>query len=347
MDDAWSSLFEAAPHEFDEWRIRIVGRLGVELLEETGRWRAREVRYFEGDWRSLAHLIPHFTLEDFAVHPDEMPNPYMRTVVRQPSTLFDRPVPVGVVSNTYSLAQHAEVIEKCFEGLRAQSVNPHAMNCQVGLTRLGEWMNFRTYFPDRNGWSHTPAGENRPLSLRLECFNSVDGSSRLTILFGWFRYICSNGLVLGKTMASVRNIHDNRLDIDTIPDIIGRGMAQVKGEIARLQSWEQTEPNPSRLRDWVNDELASAWGKKAACRVYHIYQDGVDVELADPFAPDLPTEKPVRQLKPVPGAEVPGCTIYHVSQALSWVATQRSNTEERTQWQAQIPTLIDKLAAEK
>lgn len=345
MDDEWARLFEPGQDVGDQGCIS--GAPGVHLLPETGRWRARAVRYFDGNWRALAHIVPYFTLEDFAVHPDEMPNPYLRSVVRQPNTLYERSVPVGVVSNTYTLAQHIDVIGKCFEGLRAQSVNLDAMNYQVGLTQLGEWMNFRAYFPDRDGWSYTPAGENRPLALRLECFNSVDGSSRLTILLGWFRFVCANGLVLGETMAAVRTIHDLRLDIDMIPRIITHGMRQVKGEIERLRGWEETEPASTRLRDWVNGELATAWGKKAACRVFHIYRDGVDVELADPFAPGLPTEKPVRPVNSVPGSAIPGRTLYHVSQAMAWVATQRSNTEERTVWQAQIPKLIDELAGRR
>ena len=33
-----------------------------------------------------------------------------------------------------------------------------------------------------------------PMEVRLECLNSVDGSTRFRAEVGWFRLVCSNGL---------------------------------------------------------------------------------------------------------------------------------------------------------
>ena len=312
----------------------------VELTAEKVRWRAREASYMAGRWELLAKRIPHFTIEDFKSADDGPSNPHMKTVVRQPLTVTENPIPVGVVSNTYSLAQHTEVVEMCFRGLRAHGINTQALRCEVGLTQLGEWMNFRAYFPE--SFDFTPV-DGHKLSLRLECFNSVDGSSRLVILLGWFRFICANGAVIGETKAALRDIHDERLDLSAIPNIISGGLSQVNADLKRLKNWENTALNPHSFQDWVDNHLSEQWGKKAACRVFHICLNGVDVELTEPFAKGDASDKPFKPLIAVPGAPNPARNLYDVSQALSWIATQRNSAEERLEWQSVIPSLVEHL----
>ena len=53
-------------------------------------------------------------------------------------------------------------------------------------------------------------------------------------------------------------------------------------------------------------------------------------------------EKPVCA---VPGAPERASTKYDVAQAMSFVATQRKNAEERVAWQNVIPRLLERLSA--
>ncbi len=312
----------------------------VEVTDETVRWRARDVSFMKGRWSALSKRIPRFAIQDFKAVADGPANPHIRSVVRLPVTVTERQIPVGVVSNTYNLAQHADVVEMCFEGLQAHQIDPSALRCEVGLTPLGEWMNFRAYFPDR--FSYNP-GDGNKLALRLECFNSVDGSSRLVILLGWFRFICANGLIVGETKADLRDIHDANLDLKVIPEIISKGLAKVKADLERLRRWERSLVELPKFEGWVDDHLAGQWGKKAACRTLHICRSGADVELTDPFAGGKPSEKPIKLLNDVPGASKPAKNLYDVCQALSWVATHRNSADERLEWQGHIPKLIENL----
>src|SRR5262245_53471617 len=109
------------------------------VLRVAGRWRARDVRYFAGLWEQLRREVPQFRSDDFKAGDDMPRNPHMRAVVRLPRTSYEHPVPVGVVSNTYTLAQHTEVAEKCFEGIRQAGVEPTNLKCELGMTELGEW----------------------------------------------------------------------------------------------------------------------------------------------------------------------------------------------------------------
>ena len=94
------------------------------------------------------------------------------------------------------------------------------------------------------------------------------------------------------------------------------------------------------IATWVNNAVSKQWGKKAAVRVFHICDTGTDVEITDPFASGPATEKPTRNLGRVPGAPERATTKYDVAQVLSFVATHRTNTEERVTWQAEIPNLL-------
>ena len=66
----------------------------VELIDETMRWRARDVRFLKGRWEALSKQIPKFTTEDFKAVHDGPANPYIRSVTRQPLTIFEHPIPV-------------------------------------------------------------------------------------------------------------------------------------------------------------------------------------------------------------------------------------------------------------
>jgi len=201
-------------------------------------------------------------------------------------------------------------------------------------------MNFRAYFPDK--FSHKPQDGNK-LELRLECFNSVDGSSRLVILFGWYRFVCTNGLIIGETKAELRDIHDERLNLSVIPGIISEGLKKVKADLVRLGHWESSTIDSRKFEEWIDGHLAERWGKKAACRALHICLNGEDVELLDLFAGGKPSEKQVKSLGSVPGSAKPAKSLYDVCQALSWIATQRNNADERLEWQGHIPGLIENL----
>ena len=314
---------------------------GIRILNQTGRWRARNVNYWVGNWEQIKKLIPEFTIEDFRAYPDTKPNPYLKTIVRQPKSLLEVPMPVGVVSNTYSLAQHADVAIKCFEGIESIGVRLDEIKCEIGLTDLGEWMNLIIYFPER--YSFTPS-DKYPISLRLECMNSVDGSSRLVVLLSWLRLVCTNGLVIRESKTEIRDIHNEHLNLSKIPEIISSAMKVVENDIKRLMGWEEYFLEADKFEKWVNERLTKKWGKKAACRVFHICESGYDVELIDPFAQGEATEKPVKKLRRVPGSPEKAANLYDVSQAMSWVATSRNNTEERLEWQSSIPEIINAFA---
>lgn len=183
------------------------------------------------------------------------------------------------------------------------------------------------------------------MKLRLECYNSVDGSCRVVVLLGWLRLVCTNGLVIRETKIELSEIHDERLNLQRIPEIICAGMQEVRKDEARMRQWTQTAVTPTDIVPWANKDLSVAWGKKAACRVFHICNSGHDVEIDDPFASGEACDKPVHRLRRVPGSPEVATNLFDVAQAMSWIATQRNNPHERLEWQSQVPRLMSKIAA--
>lgn len=313
---------------------------GITLLEEQGRWKARNVRYVSGNWTQVRKEIPSFELTDFKLTADGFSNPHLKTVVRKPRNQIERPIPLGTVSHSYCLAQHTDVADKCIEGIKSVGIDVNLLTCNLGLTELDEWMHLRVYFPE--DYNHV-AKDGNSLGLRLVCFNSVNASSRLVLMLEWVRFICSNGLVIKDTLAHLSDIHNERLDITPIPEIIASGLSHVEADIQHLKNWESTEFSSKALEKWVDTSVCESLGVKAACRVYHIAKTGHDVEFADPFATGSPTQKPVKVLSPVPGAVKQSRTLYDVSQAISWVLNSKNDPEERVSHQLRIPKLIEDL----
>jgi len=314
----------------------------IDILPEVTRWRARAVRYFAGNFNGLAAVTPEFQLVDFVAAPDEPPNPFYCTVMRLPLSASERPMAVGVVSKTYRLVQHGRVADLCFSALARAGIDVAGLRCEVGLSELGEWMNFRVYLPDDFGF--LPKDGHR-LKLRLEAFNSVDGSSRLSVLLSWFRLVCSNGLTIKESVREVRDLHNSRLDLGRIEAAIVDGMFQARRDQRRIAAWQARVVSEDALKKWVDGTVSKQWGKKAACRVFHICHSGRDAKQTDPFEGGLASEKSVQLLAPVPGAATPARNLYDVSQALARVATRRNDAERRSEWQEEIGVLIGRFAA--
>lgn len=316
----------------------------IEVLQEKGKWNARPVTYWAGSWEQLSKFIPEFGLKDFRAGENKPANPYQKMVVRLPLNTLEQEIPVGVVSNSYGLAPHKMVVERCLDGLKYAGIDPKDLRCNLGLTEFGEWMNFRIVFPEKYSFK---ARDKNSMKLRLECFNSVDGSCRLEVLLSWFRLVCKNGMVVSESRTAISDVHNLNLDLRRITKIVGELLDKVNADLNILVDWEDTTLKQERLKPWADKDVAKSWGKKAACRVYHICDSGHDVELIDAFAKGEATDKPVRKVMRVPGSPEIAQSLYDVSQALSWVATQRNNPEERVNWQSEINFLISKLAAEK
>ena len=285
--------------------------------------------------------MPDFELRPFRAEPDAPENPFLKTVCRKAKQEGQKPMAIAVVSSKYSLLTHAQALKHCLDALGQNQIDTSKLKAECQLSELGEWMHLSIYLPKEFNYRETGGEE---MALRLECFNSVNGSSRFKVLFGWFRFVCENGLIIGETKAEFQDTHDEKLDLRPLPVTIRKGLIIVKKDVERMAKEELQSLNWERLPSWIDGSVSDEWGKKAASRIFSICNTGWDSELKNPFQAGAASNKETQRTDRVPGAKERATTIYDVAQAMAWVSTHVNDLNNRTKRQLQIRVLLKKLA---
>jgi hypothetical protein len=240
-------------------------------------------------------------------------------------------VPVGLVSQGYQLLPHRKLVKHLVEVLGKQGVEMEGVILQAHLTPRGERFMGQLLIMDPD-YQVGPDGHTCCLSVFMR--NAVDGRGGVDVRLGWYRLVCTNGMMMGKTVARYSSPHRSGLDLGTLERVIADELHRMKAGRMELEKWAKRPASPNRWNDWADKTVASHWGPTAATRVLQILREGIDPgDLS--FVPKLP---PSRQRiqgegERVPGAPAPAETLYDCFQALTWVATRSGDPalrDERT-----------------
>lgn len=332
----------------------------LQIHESNHSWGASPVRCFEGSLDAIKNHVPTFERCSFGFRmrdpiyrgeptlfdSPEVPlgvNPYFDTIVRQPleqekSSVY--PIPVGIVSGKYKLLQHHQIIDEVVRTLQESGFDTSSLNAQMDLTALGERMRLQVVLPEQY---HLTLDADDAIALRLICTNSVDGSVIFSALMGWFRFVCSNGLIVGTIHKQFRQRHNTQMEVTDIMQVLREGISSATKERGLMKKWHQHLLDSEDIRHWADTTLADKWGVKAAVRALHILISGRDVHLTDPFERGAPSRKSVRKLDLVPGSQSLGLSVFAAAQALAWLAKERRDIQEQHLWSQQIPSLITPL----
>lgn len=105
---------------------------------------------------------------------------------------------LGVVSNKYSLVSHEEVVNGFRNALKKTDYTE-----KIEMARNGAFL-FATY---RLNSEKFEVQKGDVVSLQFVVKNSYDGMNSLQVMFGAFRLVCSNGMILGKEMFTYTKKH--------------------------------------------------------------------------------------------------------------------------------------------
>lgn len=308
------------------------------------KWFNSPVRVHEGTLSEVRQFIPDFERRSFALTQPENDrsriNERLDTIVRRPFGDDPSCVPIGVVSRGYTLVSHAAIFDAVTQALRAVEIPAGNVQTELAITEYGERMALSLYLPEK--FKFDP-GDGHPMALRLECLNSVDGSTRFRALISWLRLVCSNGLVVGVTRSAMRRRHVGEFQLEDVGEVLASGLRDAESEKQNFIKWKAKEIAPNRLASWIEKELREKWGFKAATRTHHIACCGWDVEILGQYKGETPTTVAVRQTKPVPGTWPPCRNLFDVSQILAWLAKERRDVSEQLAWREQIPGLLESL----
>ena len=93
---------------------------------------------------------------------------------------------------------------------------------------------------------------------------------------GWFRFVCSNGLIIGVTRSDMRRRHLGNLRLEDVGLVLESGLKEAEIEKKNFEKWRKVEITLDRLAPWVNKQLWKGWGFKAAARTFHIARCGAN-----------------------------------------------------------------------
>jgi hypothetical protein len=299
-------------------------------------WEGATVVELTGKVAELFPHVPVFSRHPFRVGSEE--NRFKDEIRREPLKITDEPIPVATVSKTYSLIQHRDVLSSVFRALKMIHIDISGIDSSLLLSEYGERMQWSCAIPNMD----FDPGDGYPLVLRINCLNSVDTSTVLEITFSWYRLICSNGMMFGLKDSRLRRRHVQSLDPEDIAAYLKEQLDQLPQEKSLVATWLKTTVEPSSLIEWLDEKVAKEWGPHAAARVWNIINEGFDGEVEQ--ARNLkPLQLPITSTNAVPGACAPVRNLFHVSQALSWIAGTRNTIPERLEHVKAIPRLMEPL----
>ena len=96
------------------------------------------------------------------------------------------------------------------------------------------------------------------MRFRIEVFNSVEGSYRLVAVVGWLRFVCSNGLILGKTLMHLREQHRQQLQIEELAKLLGHAIHSVGEDKETIEKWLSNVLDDRVFLNWVDKDLPSS-----------------------------------------------------------------------------------------
>jgi hypothetical protein len=102
------------------------------------------------------------------------------------------------------------------------------------------------------------------------------------ILLGWYRFVCSNGLVIGESKIEIKERHKQGLELASIGCRLRQALASVDADRATMKKWQVEKVVIDDIATWADKRVSEHWGIKAAARVFHICDSAQDSETSRP-----------------------------------------------------------------
>jgi hypothetical protein len=147
-----------------------------------------------------------------------------------------------VASDKYHVTRHEDLLITVEEAIAENPEFGHFKR-SISFTNDGARMRAKYRFPD----VEFPLDHSDVINPTVEVYNSYDLSWSRRVLFGAFRLVCSNGLVIGKTFMNYRRKH-SYLDQDNreIKSLLMSGMELFSEQTELWKSWVDKVTTPEQ-----------------------------------------------------------------------------------------------------
>jgi hypothetical protein len=269
----------------------VFGQGANSLLRSAGRRTRHSHVWHRGSLGELRQHVPGpFTLAPFR-HGDKT-NPLLQVVCNADG------LPLGVVSSSYALLDHGDLVDSLVHSLDQCGLDTTEYPAEMYVGDGGASFGLRLVFSDL---VYDP-GDGHPVAGRVELLNSVNRTLPFRLIMGFFRFVCSNGLVVGESVTNLLEIHrKGRVDVPRLREVVAESMRRLQEGSAIFRTMHRTVI-PDGFSARLLAAVTGAWGEREA--------QAVQVALVGG------TYQGVQ----VPGMIAPVETLWGVYNALTWIA---------------------------
>jgi hypothetical protein len=170
--------------------------------------------------------------------------PHRRAVVRQ-----DTGDTVAVVSDRYTLVPHQHILDTIETAIAPLDVGQVPRGIYV--SQQGARMRAIYKFPALA----QPVQVNDELCPCLQIQNTYDGTTRITIQIGAFRFVCTNLAVGGSGVfaGGFMSVHSGEIPIAAVAEQLSAYLTGFDRIMTLYRTWADRRPDPSSLQ-WIFDK---------------------------------------------------------------------------------------------
>lgn len=178
--------------------------------------------------------------------------PARRAIVRE-----DTGQAIAVVSDRYTLVPHTRILDVVEEAIKPLDVGPVPRGIYVD--RLGARMRAIFKFP---ALAQPVLGEDS-ICPCLQVRNTYDGSSRVMVHIGAFRFVCTNLAVGGggAFAGGFVSIHAGEIPIDKMADQLADYLTRFDQIVCLYRQWSEQQPEREALESAVGASLKGRFGQ--------------------------------------------------------------------------------------
>ncbi len=188
--------------------------------------------------------LPLAVTSDVAYHTPDMRMASGYTAIINPETnqLF------SIVSPKYKIVKHVDVLSKVEEAI-SKHIEYGRFERTLATFANGARMQAKYVFPDVT--VSVKGADNIHPSVEIR--NGYDGMWGFGVLFGAFRLVCSNGLVIGQKVLNFRKKHYNPAQQFLMQDMLSDSMENFSEQTKIWKSWSEQVMEQAQIAKSIED----------------------------------------------------------------------------------------------
>lgn len=248
-------------------------------------------QWYRGIFKDISNHIPG----KFALLPFQhagIVNPLYHMVCN------DKGLPVSIVSRSYALIDHCDVVSSLTESLKQTGRDTSIYPVEIYIGDGGAKFSLRIILSD----IVCEPGDGHPVAGRLQVLNSVDRTIPFRLNMDHFRLVCSNGLVMWESSFDLLEVHlKGRLDQLMIDQAVREGLKHLQGSGKSFEAMVATAIPNGFTMDLI-DRMSQSWGRHEAKEISQAWTNGI-----------------YRKVQ-VPGVNTPAESVWDLYSTLTWVS---------------------------